>query len=142
MVKDGKYAAWFRTKHGQGTGIVHLADGTITGGDSFFAYGGSYEVDQDRFTATLTTRRYAAGPSTVFGFDEVEVVLTGEVKGAMAICSGRARQAPDVMFEATLILSQDDAPASDARRTVVRLNADKLPKGLDPRSRPRNLFGG
>ena len=78
MIKDGQYAAWFRTKHGQGTGIVHLADGKISGSDSFFAYGGSYEVDRDRFTATLTTKRYAEGPHTDFWLDEVEVAVTGD----------------------------------------------------------------
>ena len=25
MLKEGKYAAWFRTAQAQGTGIVHLA---------------------------------------------------------------------------------------------------------------------
>src|SRR5260370_37564237 len=73
MLKDGKYAAWFRTSRGEGTGIVHLANGKISGGDSIFTYGGSYEIHDNRFTATLTTKRHAAGPSTVFGIDEVEV---------------------------------------------------------------------
>lgn len=141
MAKDGKYAAWFRTKHGQGTGIVYLKNGKISGGDSFFAYAGSYEIDQERFTATLTTKRYADGPSTVFGFDEIEVALTGQFKGAIATCTGTARQAPDVAFEATLIPSQDDKPAFDVKHTVIKLKADKLPKGLDYRSRTRNPFG-
>ena len=58
MLKDGKYTAWFRTSHGEGTGIVQLADGKISGGDSVFTYSGSYQVDDDdRFTAALTTRR-------------------------------------------------------------------------------------
>ncbi|MGY4373287.1 hypothetical protein ACVWZ3_000926 [Bradyrhizobium sp. i1.3.6] len=41
MLRDGKYAAWFRTPRGQGTGIVDLAEGRISGRDSFFTYGGS-----------------------------------------------------------------------------------------------------
>ncbi|MGX1140395.1 hypothetical protein AB7M11_004631 [Bradyrhizobium ottawaense] len=129
MMRDGKYAAWFRTPRGQGTGIVHLADGRISGSDSFFTYGGSYQFgDDQRFTAVLTTRRYAEGPPTVFGLDEVEVRLAGVCSGAMATCSGTAREAPDVMFEVTLIYSQEDAPATEARGAVVKLN-DKLPKG-------------
>ncbi|AWM05816.1 hypothetical protein [Bradyrhizobium symbiodeficiens] len=140
MMRDGKYAAWFRTSRGQGTGIVHLADGRISGSDSFFTYGGSYQFDDDqRFTAVLTTRRYAEGPPTVFGLDEVEVSLSGVCSGAMATCSGTASQAPDVMFEVTLIYSQEEAPATEARCAVVKLN-DKLPKGLDSRSRPRHPF--
>lgn len=136
MMRDGKYAAWFRTSRGQGTGIVHLADGRISGSDSFFTYGGSYQFDDDqRFTAVLTTRRHAEGPPTVFGLDEVEVVLSGVCSGAMATCSGTASQAPDVMFEVTLIYSREEVPAVEIRSPVVKLNADKLPKGLDSRSR-------
>jgi hypothetical protein len=141
MMRDGKYAAWFRTPRAQGTGIVHLAEGRISGSDSFFTYGGSYRFDDEqRFTAVLTTRRHADGPPTVFGLDEVEVELAGVCSGAMATCSGTARQAPDVMFEVTLIYSQDDVPAAEARGAVVKLN-DKLPKGLDSRSRPRQFPG-
>lgn len=138
-MRDGKYAAWFRTPRAQGTGIVHLAEGRISGGDSFFIYGGSYQFDDDRrFTAVLTTRRHAEGPPTVFGLDEVEVCLSGVCNGATASCSGTAREAPDVTFEVTLIYSQEDAPAAEARGAVVKLN-DKLPKGLDSRSRPRHV---
>ena len=140
MSKDGKYAAWFRTRQGQGTGIVYLKDSEISGGDGFFTYGGSYEVDQERFTATLTTKRHADGPSTVFGLDEVEIALTGAFKGAMATCSGTARQAPDVVFEAILIPSHDEKPERELEHTVVKLNPDKLPKDADPRHRARNRF--
>lgn len=143
MLKDGKYAAWFRTAHGQGTGIVHLEAGLIAGRDSFFTYGGSYEVEQERFTATLIIRRYVDGPPSVFGRDEVEVSLAGACNGMMATCSGRAREAPDVLFEATLIYSQDPSPAP-AERAVVKLNADMWPKSSDRRleahSRPAGGF--
>ena len=140
MLRDGKYAAWFRTPRGQGTGVVHLAQGRIFGSDSFFTYGGSYQVDDQRFTAVLTTRRHAEGPPTVFGPDEVEVNLTGKCSGAMATCSGTAREVPEVRFECTLIYSQEGALPADAKRAVVKLNPDKLPKGLDSRSRARAPF--
>jgi hypothetical protein len=144
MLRDGQYAAWFRTPRGQGTGIVHLAEGRISGRDSFFAYGGSYHVDAEQFSAVLTVKRYADGPSNVFGPDEVEVDLAGVCSGALATCSGTAREAPDVRFEATLIYNQDDAPAPGARQAVVQIKADKLsnklPKGLDSRSRQRHPF--
>ncbi len=140
MLKDGKYAAWFRTSRGEGTGSVYLANGKISGGDSIFTYGGSFEIDEDRFTATLTTRRHAAGPPTVFGVDEVEVKLLGTFNGMMASCSGTAEQAPGVVFEATLFLSPHLSPEPDVKRAAVKFNADKLPKGSDSRSRARNLF--
>lgn len=148
MLKDGKYAAWFRTARGQGTGMVHLAKGRISGSDSFITYGGSYQVEQDRFTAVLTTRRHADGPPTVFGLDEVEVSLSGTWNGQMATCTGTAKQAPDVLFEATLIYSREEMPQPDPTGAVVRLKADKpgkglpkhLSKNLDSRSRPLPPF--
>lgn len=139
MLRDGKYAAWFRTPRGQGTGLVDLTGGRILGCDSFFTYGGSYRVDEERFSAVLTVNRHADGPPSVFGPDEVEVNLSGVCNGLVATCSGTAREVPDVKFEATLIYSQEDAPAA-TRGAVVKLNADKLPKGLDTRSRPRHPF--
>jgi len=140
MLRDGKYAAWFRTPRGQGTGVVDLIEGRIVGSDSFFTYGGSYQVDQQRFTAILTVKRHAEGNQSVFGPDEVEVNVSGECNGMVATCWGTAREAPDVKFEATLIYNQDAAPAADVRCAVVKLNADKLPKGLDGRPRPRHPF--
>jgi hypothetical protein len=98
-----------------------------------FAYSGSYQVDDDRITATLTTRRYASGPPTVFGIDEVDVKITGGFNGMMASCSGTAEQAPGVVFEATLFLGQDQTPESDRKRAAVKFDAGKLPKGADSR---------
>ena len=66
MLRDGKYAAWFRTPRGQGTGLVDLTEGRISGRDGFFTYGGSYQVEQQRFTAVLTVKRHAEGNPSVF----------------------------------------------------------------------------
>jgi len=140
MLRDGKYAAWFRTPRGQGTGVVDLVEGRISGSDSFFTYGGSYRVEERQFSAILTVNRHADGPPSVFGLDQVEVELSGVCNGLVANCSGRAKEAPDVSFEATLIFSQEDVPAIDAKCAIVKLNTDKLPKGLDGRLRPRHPF--
>ena len=135
MHRDGNYAVWFRTPHGEGTGIVHLANGKISGGDCMFAYGGSYDFDGDNFTATLTTRRHSDGPTTVFGCDEVEALLTGQFKGTTAVCAGSAKQAPDIRFEATLFLQQEALPSPDPTRAPLPVYAAKLPK--IPTGRPR-----
>jgi hypothetical protein len=140
MIRDGRYAAWFRTSRGEGTGIVQLANGTISGGDSFFTYGGSYEIDQDRFTAVLTTKRHAAGPPTVFGLDEVEIKLAGKIRGTTASCAGTAEQVPGMAFEATLFLDQDESPGPDRKRAMPNPKVSKLPNGSNSRYRARNPF--
>ncbi|MFB9265767.1 hypothetical protein ACFFWD_21865 [Bradyrhizobium erythrophlei] len=128
MLRDGEYAAWFRTARGEGTGIVHLFNGRISGGDSMFVYSGSYQVEHNSFTATLLTRRYADGPTTVFGLDEVEAELTGEFRGTTAVCAGTAKQAPGLRFEATLFLQQEPAPAPEPKRPATSPDLRKLPR--------------
>ena len=128
MLRDGRYAAWFRTSRGEGTCNVHLADGKISGGDSFFSYAGAYQADGDRFTAVLTTKRHTAGPPTVFGLEQVEIRLAGIIKGVTAVCTGTAAQAPDVSFEATLFLGQEQSPVPDRKSVALNLNADRLPR--------------
>lgn len=129
MQRDGQYTVWFRTPRGEGTGIVHLANGRITGGDSMFTYSGSCKFDDDHFTATLTTRRHADGPTTVFGFDEIEAQLTGTFHGTRAVCTGTAKQAPGLVFEATLFLQQDEvAPKPGPRSVATHANLARLPK--------------
>ena len=125
MHRDGRYAVWFRTTRGEGTAIIHLANGRISGRDSFFSYSGSYQLDDDRFIAAVTTTRHTAGPPTLFGLDEVEVELAGRFKGRMASCSGTARHAPGLPLEATLIASDDPSPEPDRNRAVeLRVGPD------------------
>lgn len=131
MVKDGNYVVWFRAPRGQGTGHVHLSEGKISGGDAFINYGGSYEVDEDRFTATIKTKRHTAGQPTVFGIDEVELKLAGIWKDTMAICSGSVEQIPGMVFEATLIFSRrSEMPERQPVIPVRKLNVEKLLQGF------------
>jgi hypothetical protein len=129
MLANGKYSAWFRTPNGDGTAIVTLSDGTITGGDSFFEYSGSYEQNGDRLTATVMTRRLCDGPPSVFGIDEVVLKLEGRRRGEMAVCAGNAEQAPGVDIEVTLMPSRED-PSREAEVTFrpTPFDATKLPK--------------
>jgi hypothetical protein len=114
MLQDGQYAAWFKTPRGEGTGILHLANGKISGGDSVLTYSGSYQVDEDRFTAVVSTRRHAAGQPALFGIDEVQIEVSGKSTGTTASCVGAAKQAPEMSFQATLIRVQTPSLASSA----------------------------
>jgi hypothetical protein len=133
MLENGKYAAWFKTANGQGTGIVVLTNGEIAGQDSVIAYSGFYEQDGDQFTATVRTRRYCEGQPSLFGTDEVELKLLGKSTGLMVVCSGTTEQAPGLVFQATLIRVQE-APSV--------LNAERPPiPPFDPLKMPRIRAG-
>ena len=129
MLKDGTYAAWFKTPLGQGTGIAHVADGKIWGRDGVMTYDGTCEVDGNRFTATITTRRHTEGLPTVFGDDqELEVKLEGTCAGKLATYVGTAEKFPGVILEGILLFSEHQQPREP------QFAPAKLPK-LPKRSR-------
>ena len=107
MLENGKYSAWFRTPLGEGTGVVLLKDGLITGGDTVLAYTGSFSQDGDTFTVDIATKRHTPGQLSVFGIDNVDLTLVGKSSGRVASCRGATRQAPGMAFEATIIRMAD-----------------------------------
>jgi hypothetical protein len=107
MLRNGRYSAWFRTSMREGTGIVELNDGKVTGGDTVIAYSGSYFQNGDRFSASVTTRRHSKGQPSVFDIDNVDLTLTGKSTPTTASCSGAAKQAPGLAFEAVLVRMSD-----------------------------------
>ena len=136
MLKDGTYAAWFKTPLGQGTGIAHVAHGKIWGRDAVMTYDGTCEVDGDRFTATLTAKRHTEGLSTVFGTErELVMKLEGTSTGKLATYVGTAEQYPGVILEGTLLFTEQQQPrAAEASESLKKLTRTRLPK-LPKRSR-------
>ncbi|HVX77135.1 MAG TPA: hypothetical protein VHB49_13470 [Bradyrhizobium sp.] len=129
MLENGEYAAWYKTPKGEGTAILVLANGKITGSDSVLVYSGTYEVDGDRFSAVVFTRRHSLGQSSLFGIDDIELELEGKSNGKTLSCSGYARHAPELPFHATLIRVQDPPSARTGQR-----------KPADPTIGPRQPF--
>ena len=135
MLKDGTYRAWFKTPTGQGTGIAHIADGVIWGCDGVMTYSGSIEIDGDRFTATVLTKRHTEQLPTVFGTDdELKLTLEGTCAGKIARYTGTAEQFPGVLLEGTLILSEEPSPAPETNASAPKFDPTKLQK-LPKRSR-------
>ncbi|WGS18717.1 MULTISPECIES: hypothetical protein [unclassified Bradyrhizobium] len=134
MLKDGTYAAWFKTPLGQGTGIAHVADGKIWGRDSIMSYSGSCEVDGDRFTAIITLKRHTEGHATVFGADDLTLRLEGTCSGNIGTYVATADQTPGVLLEGTLIYSEQQPSAPEQAAPLPTFNPDRLPK-LPKRSR-------
>jgi hypothetical protein len=83
------------------------------------SYTGYYKQDADEFVAVIASRRHTQGQQpSVFGIDSVDVTLTGKSTTNVASCSGVAKQAPDLTFEATLIRIDDQQ--SSPGRAIVR----------------------
>ncbi|MDB5607472.1 MAG: hypothetical protein JWP25_4372 [Bradyrhizobium sp.] len=107
MLRNGSYSAWFRTSLREGTGIVELSDGKLTGGDTVIAYSGTYFQNGDKFSASITARRHTPGQPSIFGIDNFDLTVTGTSTLTTASCSGTAKQVPDLAFEAILIRMAD-----------------------------------
>jgi hypothetical protein len=116
MLKNGSYSTWFRTRRGEGTGIVELRDGQVTGGDTVLAYTGTYVEDGHTFTALVATQRHSPGQPSVFSIDNVDLVLIGHSSAAVtASCSGTVKQIPGMTFEAVLVRIADQPEITAAR---------------------------
>ena len=131
MLRDGTYAAWFRTSIGHGTGIAHLADGKIWGRDSIMTYSGSCRVDGDCFTALLSTTRHSEGHATVFGIDDLTLHLQGTCIDRIAHYTATADEVPGIVLEGLLILSEQPQRAQETNKepnTTHTFRPDRLPK--------------
>jgi hypothetical protein len=128
MLKDGTYAAWFRTPLGHGTGIAHLADGKIWGRDSIMTYSGSCHTDGDRFSAVMTLTRHSAGHATVFGADNLTLRLEGTCNDRIASYVATADEVPGVKLNGLLIWSEQPSSAPTTNATPPTFRPDRLPK--------------
>jgi hypothetical protein len=92
---------------GEGTGVIELNDGKVTGGDTVLGYTGSCVVDGDKFTALIATERHTQGQPSVFDMDNVDLTVTGKSTPTTASCTGTAKQAPGLAFEAIFVRMAD-----------------------------------
>src|SRR5262249_55911921 len=118
MLRDGTYAAWFRTPIGHGTGIAHLAHGKIWGRDSIMTYSGSYQVDGDRFTALVSTTRHIEGHATVFGKDDLTLHVQATCIDKIARYTATADEVPGVVLDGLLILSEQPQRAQETNQVA------------------------
>jgi hypothetical protein len=76
----------------------------MRGGNSAFAFMGTYLGDGNSIKVKISTERYNDDPAfrPLFGTDRVTLTLSGREDGAMAEFEGRALQLPGVAFRAVL----------------------------------------
>nr|WP_247525648.1 hypothetical protein [Bradyrhizobium sp. 199] len=98
-------------------------------------YRGSCQVDGDRFTATVSTKRHTDGRATVFGVDhELILDIEGNCPGKIATYTATAQQVPGMVLQGTLVLTEQQPPAHERAEPRPAFNPGKLPK-LPKRSR-------
>ena len=100
----GLYVIRFQTPFGAGAGVAYLEGGKLRGGDSMMAYVGSYNEDNGSLNADVRAYKHTnvPGMASVFGVDQVDIHLTGNVSGGNATLTGTAPQAPGVVLQVTM----------------------------------------
>lgn len=103
-LKDGLYRVTFATPLGQGTGVAHLQDGKLHGGDSMMAYVGKHKEDGGEVEATVRVFQHSnvEGMTSVLGATAATLTLSGEMQGQSAHLTGTAPQAPGVTLTVRL----------------------------------------
>jgi hypothetical protein len=134
MIKDGTYAAWFKTPLNQGAGIAHLADGKISGSDSIMTYTGTFTTNGDAFAATVKTQRHSEGHATVFGVDSLTLRLEGRFVEKIGTYIATADEVPGMILEGTLIRTEEEHSLPRPSRAVPAFNPERVPT-LPKRSR-------
>ena len=108
-MQEGLYKIEFHTVHGTGTGVVYATAGKLRGGNSAFAFIGSYADKSDGTHVKVQTRRYNPDPAfrPLFGTDMITLTLRGTEHGDMVDFEGSALQLPGVAFKAVLTRVSD-----------------------------------
>ena len=108
-MQEGLYKVEFHTVHGTGSGVIYAHSGKLRGGNSAFAFVGSYRDEGSRISVKVSTERHNADPAfrPLFGTDRITLTLRGKDEGHMVDFEGTALQLPGVTFKATMTRISD-----------------------------------
>jgi hypothetical protein len=109
ILREGLYKVEFHTVHGTGTGVIYATAGKLRGGNSAFAFIGSYVDREDGIQVRVSTQRHNPDPAfrPLFGIDNITLTLRGAGNGDMVDFAGTALQLPGVAFTAILTRISD-----------------------------------
>jgi len=109
-MREGLYRVAFHNVHGAGGGVIYVGRGKLRGGNSAFAFIGSYTVSGDEISAKVSTRRHTDDPTfkQLFDSDEVTLVLKGRVNGDAVDFEGTALHLPGVTFKSMITMIEAD----------------------------------
>jgi hypothetical protein len=109
-MREGLYRVAFHNVHGVGGGVMYVRGGKMRGGNSAFAFIGSYVLNDDGISAKVSTRRHTIDPDfkPLFDGDEVTIILRGKAQGDTVDFEGAALHMPGVTFQAMLTMIEAD----------------------------------
>jgi hypothetical protein len=109
-MREGLYRVAFHNIHGAGGGVMYMRGGKMRGGNSAFAFVGSYTETDGVLSVKVSTRLHTHDPNfkPLFGGDDVTIVLKGEFHDDTIDLEGAALHMPGVTFKAMLTMIEAD----------------------------------
>ncbi len=110
---QGLYKVEMKTVHGSRRGVLYCFDGRMMGGNSAFAFIGTYQEANGEVKVEISTMRHNDDPNfqPLFKADKITLALTGKQQGEQYFFEGGAAQLPGVTFNSVMTpISEAAAP--------------------------------
>ena len=115
---EGLYKVEMHTVHGSRRGVIYVHDGKMMGGNSAFAFIGSYRESADgTVSADISTLRHNEDPNfqPLFKTDRITLALKGRQQGEQYFFEGGTTQLPGIAFNSVMTpISEAAAPSAVA----------------------------
>jgi hypothetical protein len=124
---QGLYKVEMKTVHGSRRGVLYCYDGKMMGGNSAFAFIGTYQESGGEVTVDISTMRHNDDPNyqPLFKADKVTLSLKGRQQGEQYFFEGSSTQLRGVTFSSVMTpISEAAAPP------VVASGAGGIANGL------------
>ena len=126
----GLYKVDMYTVHGSRRGVLYVYDGKMMGGNSAFAFIGTYrESDRGEVSAEISTLRHNEDPNfqPLLKTDRITLSLKGRQQGEQYLFEGGTTQSPGVAFNSVMTpISEEAAPPVVCIWTAAKRNFTSL----------------
>ena len=110
---QGLYKVEMKTVHGSRSGVLYCHDGKMMGGNSAFAFIGSYRESDGEVSVEISTMRHNDDPNyqPLLKADKIALSLKGRQQGEQYFFEGGSTQLPGVIFNSVMTpISEAAAP--------------------------------
>jgi len=113
-MEEGLYKVEMHTVHGSRRGVLYVWDGKMMGGNSAFAFIGTYrDRENGEISVDISSMRHNDDPKfqPLFKTDKITLALKGRQHGAQYFFEGGAAQLPGIAFNSVMTpISEAAAP--------------------------------
>jgi hypothetical protein len=113
LMLQGLYKVEMHTVHGSRRGVLYVYDGKMMGGNSAFAFIGTYQESGGEVSVDISTMRHNEDPNyqPLFKSDKINLTLKGRQQGEQYFFEGGSTQLPGVVFNSVMTpISEAAAP--------------------------------